>query len=315
MSTPAKSRMASVEFFKMRPSRVGWLRVGALALTFGFAAGTSSTQAQNAPETDLAPLVINDPAQNPAATPGDPRLKPMTEGPVHEAFLSKAKDREPAHVPKAPPDPVVERPAVDPPNEKAQWIEGYWDWDLAKGDFVWVTGTWRVAPPGRLWVNSYWKRDEKGWFRVPGFWSDRKTERIDYRKTGPPADRPDENVGESPGADHFYVPGVWVPDGDGVAWRKGFWAKAQTSWSWVPAQWIRQPEGWVFQEGFWDRTLEDRGTLFTPAQVMPTTSGTTGPMVYQPLSQVSPQDYGLLYGAFGRPNSNYDGYPGGYYDN
>ena len=89
--------------------------------------------------------------------------------------------------------------------KKAQWIEGYWEWDAGKEDFVWVTGTWRVPPPGRFWVNGYWKRDDKGWYRVNGFWSDRKTDRVDYRKTGPPEDKPDEDVGESPGPDHFYV--------------------------------------------------------------------------------------------------------------
>ena len=36
--------------------------------------------------------------------------------------------------------------------------------------------------------------------------------------------------------------------------------------------------------------------------------------VYQPLSQVSPNSYGRLNGAFGRPNTYYDGYPGVYYD-
>ena len=97
---------------------------------------------------------------------------------------------------------------------------------------------------------------------------------------------------------------------------QGASAKYQTCCSWVPAQWIKQPEGWAFQEGYWDRTLEARGTLFTPAQVANNANNNPadGPVVYQPLSQVSPQDYGLLYGAFGRPNSYYDGYPGVYYD-
>src|SRR5215213_1017947 len=112
--------------------------------------------------------------------------------------------------------------------------------------------------------------------------------------------------------DTFYIPGQYYPDGDGVVWKPGYWAKVQPGWSWVPAQWVRQPEGWTFQEGYWDRTLDDRGTLFAPAQVDP--SARTGDTVYQPYTQISPDTYGLLYGAFGRPNSNYDGYPGCYYD-
>ena len=103
------------------------------------------------------------------------------------------------------------------------------------------------------------------------------------------------------------------PDGDGVVWKKGFWAKVQPGWSWVPAQWVRQPDGWVFQDGYWDRTLEDRGTLFAPAEVNKSAQ-TADNLTYQPYTTVSPELYGQLNGAFGRPNTNYDGYPGVFYD-
>ena len=243
----------------------------------------------------------------------DRPIRPVAEGPLHEAFLSPPKDREPTYVGKAPPSPINERPGVDPPSDKAIWIPGYWEWNPGSKDYVWTTGTWRNPPPGRFWVNGYWKREDKGWYRVPGFWSDRQTDRIDWRKEGPPIKHPDDDPGPAPGTDNFYIPGHYAPDGDGVIWKKGFWAKAQPGWSWVPAQWVRQPEGWTYQEGFWDRTLEDRGTLFAPAQV--TDAARSGNTTYQPLSQVAPEQYGQLYGALGRPNSNYDGYPGCYYDN
>ena len=88
-----------------------------------------------------------------------------------------------------------------------------------------------MPPPGRFWVNGYWKRDQDGWYRVPGFWSDRKTDRLDYRKDGPPKDRPDDSPGEPPAPDCFYIPGQYYPDKDGVVWRKGFWAKVQPGWA------------------------------------------------------------------------------------
>ena len=220
---------------------------------------------------------------------------------------------EPDRVDKAPPPPLSERPGIDPPSATAEWIEGYWEWDASKKDFVWVTGTWRVPPPGRFWVNGYWKRDDHGWYRVSGFWSERKTDRLDYRKNGPPQERPDDEPGEPPSADCFFIPGQYYPDGDGVTWKKGFWAKVQPGWSWVPAQWVRQPDGWVFQDGYWDRTLDDRGTLFAPAEVDKTARGADD-LTYQPYTTVPPEVYGQLNGAFGRPNSNYDGYPGVYYD-
>ena len=68
-----------------------------------------------------------------------------------------------------------------------------------------------------------------------------------------------------------------------------------------------------FKKGYWDRTLEDRGILFTPAEVDKNARGADD-LTYQPYTKVSPEMYGQLNGAFGRPNSNYDGYPGVYYD-
>ncbi len=62
----------------------------------------------------------------------DKPVKPMTEGPLHEAFLSPAKDRDPLHVASRPPPPLVERPGVDPPDPNVQWIEGYWEWDKGR---------------------------------------------------------------------------------------------------------------------------------------------------------------------------------------
>src|SRR5262245_56358812 len=54
-------------------------------------------------------------------TPPEPSLQPLTNGPLHEAFLSPRKDKEPEHVAKTPPAPITERPAVDPPSTQAEW--------------------------------------------------------------------------------------------------------------------------------------------------------------------------------------------------
>jgi hypothetical protein len=286
-------------------SGVGLFLTSAASAAFG----GSYQDADAVKETASTPAAGADAGRRETVT----ALHALNEGPLHESFLSPRKDREPLRIAKSPPPAVIERPALDPPNARAVWIEGYWEWDAGRKDFVWVTGSWRVPPPGKIWVNGFWKRDDKGWYRVPGFWSDRKTDRIDYRKNGPPADRPDDDPGEPPKSDCFYVPGQYYPDGDGVVWKKGFWTNAQPGWSWVPASWIRQPEGWIFQEGYWDRTLEDRGTLFAPAE-LDKNAKSTDELTYQPYTTVSPEMYGQLYGAFGRPSSYYDGYPGVYYD-
>lgn len=267
--------------------------------------GTSSSNLEPLPQ--YSPIAEQ---SNPADSE---KIQVRNVGPLHEAFLSPAKDGAASHIDKAPPQPINERPAVDPPSENAVWIPGYWEWNEAKKDYLWTTGTYRVPPPGRFWINGYWKRDDQGWYRVPGFWTDRQTDRIDWRKEGPPADQPDDQVGSAPGTDFFYIPGHYAPDANGVIWKKGFWAKSQVGWSWVPAQWVRQPEGWTYQEGYWDRNLEDRGILFAPAEIVG--NGTGSETTYAPLTQISPEQYGQLYGAFGRTNSAYDGYPGCFYDN
>ena len=208
------------------------------------------------------------------ATFSEQRVKPLTEGPLARGIPLAAQGPQPG-AGREGPAAAAHRTSRDRPAEHK----------LPNGSRV--TGNGMPAattscgspapgaspPPGRFWVNGYWKRDDKGWYRVPGFWSERKTDRLDYRKDGPPQDRPDDEPGEPPNADCFYIPGQYYPDGDGVVWKKGYWTKAQPGWSWVPAQWVRQPDGWVFQDGYWDRVLEDRGILFTPAEVDKTARG------------------------------------------
>ncbi len=186
----------------------------------------------------------------------------------HESLVTPAKDREWESIDKVPPPPIAERPGEAAPSPNARWIEGYWDWDTTRRDFSWVTGTWRVPPPGRFWVNGYWQRQKKGWFRVPGFWSEpiaaRTEEKAegspasprDWHKEGPPPVRPAETIHNAPGPDYFYIAGEYVPDARGVVWRPGFWWRSQPGWEWAPARWVRQSTGWVFREGSWSRVAE-----------------------------------------------------------
>ena len=85
--------------------------------------------AASAGTQDAVPLPLDAPAPPDPGTTGeagnDPSLevaqllkqdvKPLTEGPLHEAFLSPRKDSNPVHIGKTPPAPITERPAVDPP--------------------------------------------------------------------------------------------------------------------------------------------------------------------------------------------------------
>src|SRR5215813_3509146 len=98
--------------------RVRWFGIALLALS-----GFRTVAAQDAP-----PLNPPAPADSPVALLQDDNrpVRPLSEGPLHEAFLSPAKDGEPEHADKAPPKEIVERPGVDPPSADAKWILGYW---------------------------------------------------------------------------------------------------------------------------------------------------------------------------------------------
>src|SRR5579859_3716640 len=161
----------------MKRSRLLSLGMG-LLLTFGGVDALMAAPPDDPPAPGLPAALPEAEIAQVDANAGP--VRQLAEGPLHEAFLSPARDNDPDHIDKAPPQPITERPGVDRPSADAQWIEGYWQWEPTKKDFVWTTGTWRVPPPGKFWVNGFWKRDDKGWYRVGGFWSDRRTDRVNF---------------------------------------------------------------------------------------------------------------------------------------
>src|SRR5688500_14557314 len=97
-------------------------------------------------------------------------IEVLARGPVHEAYAEPhtGEPRPTPVVPKQPPKPVEEIPAEQKPEgEEVQWVPGYWAWDDERKDYLWVSGFWRVPPPGRQWVPGYWHQAEQGWQWVP----------------------------------------------------------------------------------------------------------------------------------------------------
>ncbi len=281
-----------------------------------------STSAQVDSDLALLPPVVGGYQADPGVAPpnelaDESGISPLTEGPVHEAFLAPGSQAAYVTVERAPPKPIVERPGVEKTDGRAVWIPGYWDWDPTRDDFVWVTGTWRVPPPGRFWVNGFWQRDEDGWTRIPGFWSGESADELTYFDEGPPEQRVEEAVPPAPEVDQevFYVPGQYEPSPAGpVTWRSGYWTQVQPNWCWVPSYWIWQPRGWLYVPGYWDYVLDRRGTLFAPALVSPSVVVVNQPIVYRPVVTIAYDSFDLLYGPIGRPSFFYDGYPGCYFD-
>ena len=155
--------------------------------------------------------------------------------------------------------------------------------------------------------------DDQGWYRVPGFWSDRKTDRLDYRKNGPPEERPDDEPGEPPAPTASTSRPV-LPRRRRRGLEEGILGQGPARLG-VGARAVGPP---ARRLGLPGRLLgpHPRGSrhALRPGRGCQVRQDQADDLIYQPYTQVSPEMYGQLYGAFGRPNSNYDGYPGVYYD-
>jgi len=200
--------------------------------------------------------------------PTDPEqeMQVLTRGPVHEAFAETVVfDPEPGIVvTKAPPESIEEVPPEQrPEGTNVDWIPGYWAWDDERGDFLWVSGTWRSLPPGREWVPGYWGRTKQGFQWTSWYWADAQASEIEYLPEPPETVEVGPNIA-SPSADHIWVPGSWVWHQGRYAWRPGYWVTVRTDWDWVPAHYVWAPRGYVFVDGYWDYSVGRRGVLFAP---------------------------------------------------
>jgi len=181
-----------------------------------------------------------------------------------------------------------------------QWIPGYWAFDEQRGEFIWVSGFWRVPPPGRQWVPGTWQELPEGYRWSPGFWVPVGQSEVTYLPPPPPS----LEIGPAtpaPGEDFIYVPGCWVYR-ERYVWRPGFWLRHRPDLIYVPASYRWTPAGCVFVEGYWDLPLAERGLLFAPVAVPAPVLLTPG-FVYTPTYAVLPDAFvGALFVQQGAPN-------------
>jgi hypothetical protein len=194
----------------------------------------------------------------------------LASGPIHEAFAEPvALDPEPGIVaPKAPPALIEEIPPEQKPEGDAQWVPGYWAWDDEGNEYIWVSGVWRVPPPGRQWVPGYWSPVTEGYQWISGYWASVTAKEAEYLPEPPES----VEVGPSsnaPSSDYTWIPGCWIWQHGRYAWRPGYWAALYPDWIWVPDHYIWTPRGYIFVTGYWDYTVIHRGVLFAPVLFRP----------------------------------------------
>ncbi len=208
-------------------------------------------------------------------------LNVLTRGPLHEAFAAahQPNPQSSSLVLKKPPAPIDEiSPEYKPDGNNVQWISGYWAWDDAQADFIWISGIWRDVPPKRKWMPGYWNAEAGGHRWVSGFWAEEIQQEVGYLPQ-PPASLDQGPSIAAPSEEHFYVPGNWEFQDNTYRWLAGYWQPVEQNWIWVPSKYAWTPSGCVYLSGYWDYEFESRGTCFAPVQFR------------QPLNQVSNDRY------------------------
>jgi hypothetical protein len=203
-------------------------------------------------------------AQDPPPQP--PGVDVQARGPVHEAFAqpSAPQPTQGPVIAKQPPAPIDEVPPDQKPEgDNVQWIPGYWAWEDDASQFIWVSGCWRVPPPGQRWMPGHWQEVASGWVWVSGFWAPDAATQVQYLPPPPPTLDKGPST-PAPDATSVYVPGTWVYVNTGYRWRPGFWNAFRPDWIWTPACYVWTPSGCIFIDGYWDHPLDQRGFLFSP---------------------------------------------------
>lgn len=193
-------------------------------------------------------------------------LQVLTRGPMHEAFAQAVMSGPSAGVvvSRAPYALVDEiPPEYKPEGANVAWIPGYWAWDEDRNDFIWVSGVWRVIPPGHEWVPGYWAPVGAGVQWISGFWREINQVQVTYL---PPPPEPLElgPTSPTPGPDRIWSPGCWIWRDGRYYWRPGYWIVQRPDWVWIPAYYSWTPRGYVYIPGYWDYDISYRGVMFAP---------------------------------------------------
>jgi hypothetical protein len=158
--------------------------------------------------------------------------------------------REEVLVRTPPPPPQGETPPP-PPLAHAYWVGGHWNW--TGHDYDWVAGHWVEPRPNEVWVPARWVPSGGGWVFRPGHWAavQQPPEVVDVLAPMAPPPPRVEVITTAPGADFFWVAGVWRWEGGRHVWVAGHWEPHRAGQVWVPHHWVQAGGSWHLRGGFW----------------------------------------------------------------
>ena len=192
----------------------------------------------------------------------------ISQGPVHEAFLSTTTESFILSAITLDPPPAIKEIVPASLNSQWIWIPGYWEWSTELNNFIWMTGVWRQPPPAHVWISSEWIRTDKGWVRLKGFWSLSSADKL-YAILTPPPDSIEEQIPFMSDLEMFWAPGAWTYEAfqEKYLWSPGRWVAFNKNWILIPTRYVWRPKGYLCIPAYWDWPLEQVGACYSPLEI------------------------------------------------
>jgi hypothetical protein len=190
---------------------------------------------------------------------------------VHEGFISSEIDQlvlEP--IEKSPPKRINELKSVKPEGH-FEWLNGYWHFSKDRGEYIWISGAWRKAPPHHRWVEGKWLPTVQGWVWQSGFWSRNQGRQLLIVSQAPPEPLSDKMPNPPRNNDSFWISGHWQFNTrtQKYVWAEGQWEDFKPNWIYVPGHFIWNEKGYIYIEPYWDWPLDKRGEAYLAVQINP----------------------------------------------
>jgi len=175
------------------------------------------------------------------------------------------------------PESSIEKPKK--PGAEYFWINGHWQWDVSKKNYVWRDGYWEKRKKGYRYEEGHWRTLPEGWLWIPGRWvkKGREPKNVLVKTLAtvnslvPEQDHPviepepgvvpqqpappekEVKKPERPGRDYFWIDGDWKWNAQTASYVRelGHWEQKRAGLRYVPGCWEKVIAGWKWIPGKW----------------------------------------------------------------